>query len=153
LADPFEVVRFRGLRQLVGNLVAVGAGTLLFVILSVAVIAAPPSTGRSGEWWGLAISLLGLLVMVGLLIRMRSAFSVELEQDTLIYRTLLRTIRIARSDIAAIGLRDRNKGLAKLSQPFLELKTGTTLWLADMGQGKLIAPTSSMQAELVEWVC
>jgi hypothetical protein len=127
-------------------------GSFLFALLAVAVTVAPPSTGRSGEWWGLAISLSGLFVMVGLLIRLRSAFSVELEPDALVYRTLLRTVRIARSDIVAIGLRDRNRGLAKLSQPFLELKNGRTLWLADMGQGKLIAPSSSMQAELVESV-
>jgi hypothetical protein len=51
-----------------------------------------------------------------------------------------------------IGLKDRNRGMAKLSQPFLEMRDGRTVWLADMGQGKLIAPASTMQADLVSAV-
>jgi hypothetical protein len=144
--------KFRGTRQLVGNLIAVGSAILLLVVIGVALVVTPPSTGRSGEWRGLAVTLAGLIFMVGLLIRMRSAFSVELDKDKLVYRTLLTTRQIPRSDIKAIGLKDRNRGLAKLSQPYLELRNGDIVWLADMGQGKLIAPNSSMQGELINSV-
>ena len=41
--------RFRGTRQLVGHLAAAGAGLVLFVVLGVSVVVAPPSTGSTGE--------------------------------------------------------------------------------------------------------
>jgi hypothetical protein len=61
-------------------------------------------------------------------------------------------VHYARSDINRIGLEDRYRGAAKISQPFLEMKNGRRVWLADMGQGKLIAPNSTMQADLVHFV-
>ena len=142
--------RFRGTRQFVGNLVCVGAGILLFVILSISVVVDPPLGG--GESSTLAVALIFLAALVGLLIRMRWAFTVEIEAEDLIYRTLLRTVRFARSDIQEIGIEERHRGMAKIKQPYLRLRDGRIAWLADMGQGVLISPSSHMQEELVNFV-
>jgi len=146
-----DVVRFRGLRQLVGNLIVASAGLVLFVVLAISTVVTPPSTG-SEEWGGLTVCIVGTLCMAAGLLRLRAAFTVEIAPETLTYRTLLTTVRFRRSEVMGIGLKDRNRGMAKLSQPFLEMRDGRTVWLADMGQGKLIAPASTMQADLVSAV-
>jgi hypothetical protein len=147
-------VRFRGQRQLIGNLIVTVGWLLLFIVELVAVIVAPPSNGT--EEGGIVIGLIGLIAMGSLLMRMRWAFTIEIDGETMVYRTLLTTRRFARGDIAGIGVKERNRGLTKLMQPYLEMKDGRTVWLADMGQGKLIAPNSTMQEELVtaitQWI-
>jgi len=144
--------RFRGTRQLVGNLVVTVAGLLLFVDLGISIILAPPSTGSSGKWGGVAVSVVGVLAMGALLLRMRTAFTVELAPETPMYRTLLRNVEFNRSEVVGIGLKDRDRGMAKISQPYLDMRDGQKVWLADMGQGKLITPASIMQADLVRAV-
>jgi len=141
--------RFRGTRQLVGHLAAAGAGLVLFVVLGVSVVVAPPSTGSTGEWGGLAVCTVGVLAVGALLVRMRTACTVELSDAALTYRTLLRTLRFDRTDVVGIGLRFRTKGTARLTEPFLDMRDGRTVRLADMAQGRLVAPASTMQAELV----
>jgi hypothetical protein len=145
------VVTFRGLRQLVGNLIAGAAVLVLFVVMAVVIVSSPPSNS-SAEWGGLATCLVGTVIIGALLIRMRIAFTVEIDPDVLTYRTLLRTVKVGRSEVMGVGLQSRHRGLPKLSQPYLNLRDGRTVWLADMGQGKLIAPESSMQADLVRAV-
>ena len=150
-----DLVRFRGLRQLVGNLMAGTAALLLFIVMGVAVVASPPSTS-SEEWGGLATAIVSVVIMAAFLLRLRVAFTVEVASEALTYRTLLQTMTFRRSDVMGIGLQDRHRGLPILSQPYLKLRDGRTIWLADMGQGKLIAPESTMQADLVrvveEWI-
>src|SRR5664279_5706364 len=119
---PMEVstqdrARFRGTRQLVGNLVVTVAGLSLFVVLGISIILAPPSTGSSGKWGGVAVSVVRVLAMGALLFRMRTAFTVELAPETLMYRTLLRNVEFNRSEVVGIGLKDRDRGMAKISQP------------------------------------
>jgi hypothetical protein len=147
-----DLVRFRGLRQLVGNLIVASAALVLFVVLAISTVVAPPSIG-SEEWGGSErCALCGALCVAAGLLRLRTAFTVEIAPETLTYRTLLTTVRFRRSEVTGIGLKDRYRGMAKLSQPFLEMRDGRTVWLADMGQGKLIAPASTMQADLVSAV-
>jgi hypothetical protein len=143
---------FRGTRQLVINLVVAVAGLVLFVVLGISVVVAPPSTGVSSEWGGLGVCIVGVLALSALIVRLRTAFTVDLGPETLTYRTLLRTVRIQRSDVAGIGLKDRNKGTARLSQPYLDMRDGRTIWLADLGQGKVIHPASTMQGDLLSAV-
>ena len=96
--------------------------------------------------------IVGVLALSALIVRLRTAFTVDLGPETLTYRTLLRTVRIQRSDVAGIGLKDRNKGTARLSQPYLDMRDGRTIWLADLGQGKVIHPASTMQGDLLSAV-
>jgi hypothetical protein len=138
-------VRFRGIRQLVGSLMVGVTWLGLFVAICVAMVTDPPSAGRSTG--AFVIDLTGVIISLAALVRLRWAFTVELEEKTLTYRSLLRTVHYARSDINRIGLEDRYRGAAKISQPFLEMKNGRRVWLADMGQGQLIAPNSTMQAD------
>jgi uncharacterized membrane protein YeaQ/YmgE (transglycosylase-associated protein family) len=146
-----DSVKYRGLRQLACNLVAGTAGLLLLIVLAVAVVADPPSTS-SAEWGGFVTCVVGAVILVALLLRMRVAFTVEIAPEVLTYRTLLRTVKYGRSDVVGVGLQDRHRGLPMLSQPYLNLRDGRTVWLADMGQGKLIAPESTMQSDLVQAV-
>jgi hypothetical protein len=103
--DDLQVVSFRGVRQLVGNLIAVGAGLVLFVVLMISVAISPPSSGSSAEAGELLSAAVGIGVMLCLVIRLRVAFTVELGDEALIYRTLLRTRRFPRSEITNIARR------------------------------------------------
>jgi hypothetical protein len=145
-------VQFRGWRQLVGNLICTVAGLILFIVLAVSIAETPSSSRGHGGTAAFAVSLFVIAAAIGLLIRMRWAFTVELDGDTLTYRSLLRTVHFARSDISKIGLEERNRGLMKIAQPYLVLADGRVKWLADMGQGKLIARESTMQRDLVSSV-
>jgi hypothetical protein len=146
------VRQFRGRRQFVINLIAVVFGLLLFLVLGISVASDPPSSGHAGEFGGLVVVFVVVLLLLAVLVRLRTACTVEIRGETLVYRTLLRSIRFNRSDIAGIALSERNRGASKTLQPYLTMKDGRTVWLADMGQGKIIAPTSSMQKDLMEAV-
>jgi hypothetical protein len=146
---PGTSQRFRGLRQLVGNLIVTVIGVFFLIFVAVSIVVSPPSTGKSHGYAAVAVCAVGVLALVALLVRMRQAFTVEIHGDILTYRSLLRTVRYKRSEVARIGLQERHRGLPKIMQPYLELTDGRTVWLADMGQGVLIAPNSAMQADLV----
>jgi len=140
----------RGLRQLVGNLLVTGLGLGLFIAIFVSILENPPSAGgRSTETGGLVVASVVIAILIALSIRLRWAFTVDIEADRLTYRKLLRTFHFSRRDVVAVGLADRRIMLPKLSYPYLTLKDGRTRWLLDMAQGKVIAPTSSMQRDLV----
>lgn len=147
-------MRFRGVRQFVGNLIAGVAAVTLFVVLLISIAVTPPANGSGKS--GAVLAAAAIVLFAGGLIRMRVAFTVTLEDEALVYRTLLTTRRFARSDIAGIDRQLRYRGLAKIMQPYLRMKDGGKVWLADMGMGQLIAPNSTMQERMItavrEWV-
>ena len=133
-----NVLRFRGLRQLVGNVIICLAALIMMVIMGIAVVTSPPNNAEA-EWGGLAVSIVGAAAFVGLLLRMRVAFTVVIDPEVLTYRSLLRTFRYRRAEVLGIGLEERHKGLALLPQPYLNLRDGRQIWLADMGQENSLA--------------
>jgi hypothetical protein len=126
---------------------------ILFVVIGISVMVSPPSTGsRPGVAGGITVLVVAIALFGVVFVRLRTAFTVELRGDTLIYRTLTQNTEFDRSDVASIGISERNLGIPKILMPHLELRDGRTVWLQDMGQGKLITPDSTMQRDLVNAV-
>ena len=143
---------FRGNRQFVINLIAVLSGLVLFLVLGISLASDPPSSGHTGEIGGLIVVFVAILLLLGVLASLRKAFTVQIQGETLVYRTLFRTIQFDRSEVSGIALSERNRGASRILQPYLTMKDGRTVWLADMGQGKIIAPASAMQKNLMDEV-
>jgi hypothetical protein len=137
--------RFRGTRQFVGNVVGVGCGTVLLIVLIVSESVNPISS----ESTLLVITSLGLVAMIAIGVRIPLASTVEVTSEALIYRTLFRTRRFPRNEIVSIDRSLRYRAAVQLMQPCLTLRSGQIVWLTELGMGKAIAPNSKMQERLL----
>jgi hypothetical protein len=135
--DTDERHVFRGRYSLTVNVLSSAAGTILFVVLIASTIADPPENGSGSG--GTIVAAIGMIGLACLLVRSTRASMLVLGQDELVYRTLLRNRRIARTQV--IGARiekgglSRGGGLIKAWIPVLDLADGSSLLLTEMKAG------------------
>jgi hypothetical protein len=101
----------------------------LFSLVSLAFLIASqflqPRAGLTSLW--------GVLFAVSALCLIRAPRSgfLALSGDELVYRTVLRSRRIPRLEVASVGTGVKPRGLIKVTQPWILLRDDRKLWLTD----------------------
>jgi len=119
--------RFRSQRQFVINLIFLLGWSILLAVISISA-ASSSSSNLASVSIGMLLTAIGIAGVV----RAIAFPTVELTENRLIYRTLVRSKCISRSHIQSCGIGLRYRGLIKVSQPYLLLNDGSELWLAEM---------------------
>jgi hypothetical protein len=125
------VIRFRGTRQFAFTLVYFSICTFvsLLILASVWTSSNVPKATYNAFFIPLVVILLAAIV------RSFKASTIEIHQRSLIYRTLIRTKTFQSNEIVEIGVEKKIRGLVRLWQPYLRLKSGKTFWLHDLSAG------------------
>ena len=96
-----------------------------------------------------AVDICIAMAIVGIVILSRVLWSgtIILEADRLVFRTEARTVRLPKDEIADIDSGMRNRGVVRMSQPCVTMKSGKTRWLTDFSVP--VTRDLSEQAEMV----
>jgi len=130
--SPSRVQAFRGRFSLLINVGATAAALILFVVVLASTIANPPKGGS--ETGAAAVASVAILVFAVLLVRACRAATLLLRPNDLVYRSLLRTRHIPRSQVVGVRIEKsgRSGGLMKGWIPIIDLGDSSSLWLTEM---------------------
>jgi hypothetical protein len=146
-SETAGIVRFRGTRQLVLDVVVLAAGIGLLMAILIGMLS---TNGQHPVGVIVVLGLTSLVMLVGL-VRTHWAATLDIEQDRIVYRTLVRTRHFSRAAISSCGVEKKLRGAVRLWQPYLELGGGKKIWLADLSagvHGNLDSPDGSIGERL-----
>ena len=133
-----SVMRFRVRRTQTGYYAIGGLFGLLF-ISDTAHALSSSSNRTSALYTGLLAA-----AAVGVGLRAHWAASITLDGSTLTYRSLMRTRRFKREEVAGVEVRQMQRRLRLWSRPYLRLRNGTDLSLTELS-----IPTQGFRSEAI----